>query len=102
MAKKTKAKRIQRKRTKGWKMPKNTVYVGRPSKWGNPFIVSEYDNPKKVVSMYDYYISTMLFSVGTSDEYREKIKEIKGKNLACWCPLDQPCHADVLLKIANS
>jgi hypothetical protein len=34
-------------------------------------------------------------------EYLEQMADLRGKNLACWCPLDQPCHADVLLEIAN-
>lgn len=38
-------RRIQRKRTKGWKMPENTVYVGRPTKWGNPWRVGDVDSP---------------------------------------------------------
>lgn len=74
--------RVQRKRTKGWKMPPNTVYVGRPTRWGNPFT--------------------------TADAYRQAveivkpdIRELKGMNLACWCSLDKPCHADVLLKLAG-
>lgn len=41
--------RIQRKRTKGWKMPENTVYVGRPSKWGNPFTIGK-KNPCGTIS----------------------------------------------------
>lgn len=70
----TKPSRIQRKRTKGWRMPPDAVYVGRPTKWGNPFD-----------------IAIMI----------ESINELRGKDLACWCPLDRPCHADVLLELAN-
>jgi hypothetical protein len=79
--------RIQRKRMKGWKMPPNTVYVGRPSKWGNPF---------KTADEYRRYLR--------SDHHWQlpAIETLRGKNLACWCPLDQPCHADVLLEIANA
>ena len=79
--------RIQRKRTKGWRMPPNTVYVGRPTKWGNPF---------KTVKQYK---ETLVYTGGFISEIKKKLK---GKNLACWCPLDQPCHADVLLRIANN
>jgi len=87
-------KRIQRKRTKGWKMPPNTVYVGRPTKWGNPF------TGKDAVLKYQYaYIRTLLF---LSESTMKRItKELRGKDLACWCPLDKPCHADILLEIAN-
>lgn len=85
--------RIQRKRTRGWKMPPNTVYVGRPSKWGNPVV-----HPcSKVAADQFRKICKAL------PPLRAQIRrELRGKNLACWCPLDQPCHADVLLELANS
>jgi hypothetical protein len=84
-----KPKRIQRKRTKGWKMPDGAVYVGRPTKWGNRHTFGGRD---LCVRMYrkDWH---------DTDAIRA---ELRGKDLACWCPLDQPCHADVLLEIANS
>ena len=85
-------KRIQRKRTKGWKMPPNTVYVGRPSTWGNPFL--GIDEVKR-------YEERIMYKLLDEESIREKLNELKGKNLACWCPLDKPCHADVLLEIAN-
>ena len=112
------AKRIQRKRTKGWKMPDNTIYVGRPTKWGNPFkvvgeeghwfAVDDCDIPvatfndkddaiKQAVDCYAEYISSTIINEGGI----LTLSELKGKNLACFCPLDKPCHADVLLKIAN-
>jgi hypothetical protein len=118
--------RIQRKRTKGWRMPDNTIYVGRPTRWGNPFPTHElprdghgdiiygelvqvrtaaqavklfadmlvpYRHHGKRSELGDFYLSTCNM---------ETIKyELAGKNLCCWCPLDQPCHADVLLEIAN-
>lgn len=93
--KKPKPKRIQRKRTKGWRMPSNTVYVGRPSKWGNPLT-------KIKPQLYDRARAVILFKAYLTEEAKEKIrKELRGKNLCCWCPLDQPCHADILLEIAN-
>ena len=65
-------------------MPPNTVYVGRPTRWGNKFLTYE---------EYDILVPELE---------KEWIREsLKGKNLACWCPLDQPCHADILLEIAN-
>jgi hypothetical protein len=88
--------RIQRKRTKGWRMPADTVYVGRPTKWGNPF---EYQNRQKCV---DAYRNVLELHKKDSPEWFEKyITPLRGKNLACWCLLDQPCHADVLLELAN-
>lgn len=92
-------KRIQRKRTKGWKMPPNAVYVGRPSRWGNPFIVgklSEYgDVPDKetAVAFYRAWIDKGLQRIRI-------VSELRGKDLACWCG-SGPCHADVLLELAN-
>ena len=83
--------RIQRKRTKGWQMPPNTVYVGRPTKWGNPF--KSGDRARDV----RFFLTHRPYNLTT----RTIRRGLAGKNLACWCPLDQPCHADVLLKIAN-
>ena len=109
----TKPRRVQRKRTKGWKMPPNTVYVGRSSRWGNPWTVGIVNcNCRSHGECYHN-----LFNVATPEEavelYRERIfrlppafidevkEKLRGKNLACWCPLNQPCHADVLLELAN-
>ena len=86
--------RIQRKRTKGWKMPPNTIYVGRPTKWGSPFTQGP---PAYRVSEYRRLVKTAI-SCGMHYSWHE----LRGKNLACWCPMDRPCHADVLLEIANT
>jgi hypothetical protein len=96
-----KPQRVQRKRTKGFIMPPNTVYVGRPTKWGNPYKVGKLSEDasypvtsEQAVAFYTHYITVnnLLPYIMTA---------LKGKNLACWCPLDQVCHADVLLRIAN-
>lgn len=101
-------KRIQRKRTRGWKMPPNTVYVGRPSKWGNPFrlnLTTRHYNGygREDTDMSESEIRT--YNLKKFSKYiklaKLNIEELKGKNLACWCPLDKLCHADILLKIAN-
>ena len=96
--------RIQRKSHTGWRMPPNTVSVARPSCWGNRYTVGgfygawfEGNLTKARQACVDRFEDEM------SDYFRERVKvHLAGKNLACWCPLDQPCHADVLLKIANS
>ena len=90
-------KRIQRKRTKGWRMPPNTVYVGRPSKWGNPYRVGQLVNgmPISRLAAKNYYAGTHLFLLIHRDGL--DIDELADKILACWCALDQPCHADVLI-----
>lgn len=92
--------RIQRKRIKGWRMPQNTVYVGRPTIFRNPFII----DGKKVFSQSH---SVMLFTIYLENKktdvmFWRAMHTLEGKNLACWCKLSEKCHADVLLKIVNS
>lgn len=98
-------KRIQRKRTKGWRMPPNTVYVGRPTKWGNPFVpMFRHDRTRLIetVERYRFWLNGGLsHSVQGFPPQPCEIVQLRGKNLACWCPLGQPCHADVLLELAN-
>jgi|JI10StandDraft_1071094.scaffolds.fasta_scaffold780101_1 hypothetical protein len=106
--------RIQRKRTKGWQMPPNTVAVTRGTIWGNPFSVCPDIKPGTSVGGAHHYIAVptvedavqcfreMMISDGeTSEALRKRLPELRGKNLACWCRLDQPCHADILLSLAN-
>ena len=99
-------KRIQRKRTKDWKMPPNTVYVGRPTIFGNPFIVCVGGwTRQEARDLFERFVKRtrelpLPFYYGYISD--ERIAELRGKDLACWCPLDQPCHADVLLEIANA
>lgn len=109
-------KRVQVSRRKGWRKPDNTVVVARPSKWGNPFAIGSHveirvnrpgDGQRVRVDRFDIAdtsTAVALFrAVLPTDPRRlEAIRaQLAGKNLACWCPLDQPCHADVLLEIAN-
>lgn len=157
-------KRIQRKRTKGWRMPEGAVYVGRPTLFGNPFGYRQdigglvHYGPKhlerfgrawdfegrisgdgarhdmflpidgsdrldqvetyvrwatheELVELFRLTLTDPTpgmrssypsrggrFAEVTPDEIRTYLR---GKDLACWCPLNQPCHADVLLEIAN-
>ena len=99
--------RIQLKRTKGWRMPENTVVVSRPSKWGNPFKVGDFGYPTAqfCVARYRQLLKGNIWSFPTKEDIQ---RELRGKNLACWCPLVDkdgnkvPCHADVLLEIANA
>jgi len=92
-------KRIQRKRTKGWKMPKNAVYVGRNSTYGNWHVVGENGTAQECVEKYKRDIK--YWASKHPLEYKKWISRLTGKDLACWCSLDQPCHADVLLQLAN-
>jgi hypothetical protein len=117
-------KRIQRKRTKGWRMPENAVSVTRPGKWGNPFVIGDYymrgDFRGDVGAFRMIYTSTIAAhadsrytKITTASEavewfrwYMTQVKrdfsELRGKDLACWCKEGAPCHADVLLEIANA
>ncbi len=98
------AKRIQRSRAKGWRMPAGAVYVGRPTRWGNPYVVGS-ENPV-TGGIVDRTEAEGLFRMGAfiaGDEYAEEVQaELAGRDLVCWCPLSEPCHADVLLELANS
>ena len=109
-------KRIQRKRSKGWRMPENTVYVGRPSRWGNWFPFYEfiqdggdlYSAREKVRDLFEDNLEEMIndgdcLPVNGEDlTIEEWLAPLRGKDLACWCPIDHPCHADVLLRLANN
>jgi hypothetical protein len=101
--------RIQRRRSKGWRMPPNTVVVDRSTKWGNPFVVGEHGTRKECVDhfarlMADWSASAPARPPNLQMAYRAMVvanrHELKGKNLACWCG-EGPCHADVLLAIAE-
>jgi hypothetical protein len=93
--------RFQRKRTKGWKMPENTVYVGRPTKWGNPFLASATGSPESaVIAVKKLAVEAYENNLDPATMAAAR-RELRGKNLSCFCPLNHPCHADVLLKIAN-
>lgn len=115
--------RIQLKRTKGWRKPEGAIVVARPGRWGNPFkpamvinrvalrqgIVETYcQSPAHAVECYRKWLKGQPFLVGghnlaprppTVDDIRAALR---GHDLACWCPPDKPCHADVLLEIANA
>jgi hypothetical protein len=132
-----KPKRIQRKRTKGWKKPPNTVNITRPGKWGNPFklmgdmiycdashrrtLLSKYvlanDRyyPIKdkalfdIIRFYKQWINRRLPAhfydghgiVIPPPSIEEIQRELRGKNLMCFCKESDPCHGDILLEIAN-
>lgn len=95
-------------------MPPNTVYVGDPSRWGNPFHGQIREIGREaVVGLYAGYLAAYFGFTDRmvleafrglpvqSTDFDEWIAPLRGKNLACWCPTSAPCHADVLLEIAN-
>lgn len=115
-------KRIQCKRTKGWRMPANVVYVGRPGVYSNPFpnAIEFRDwwgnrgNPKHWT--FGRYPHRMDMLMGAMFNGPQPL--IHGKNVACWCALCDDhkdglplgvkcalcadCHGDLVLEIANA
>lgn len=77
-----------------WKDAPCTVYIGRPSKWGNPFQIGKDGTRKEVIEKYREWVKTQP-TLMTS------LPELKGRILGCWCkPL--PCHGDVLAELVNN
>ncbi|MFZ1430584.1 MAG: DUF4326 domain-containing protein [Geminicoccaceae bacterium] len=103
--------RIQLRRVKDWRLPEGTVNCARPGPWGNPFVVGRDGTREECVQLYKMLLSGLLVltckaSLGDQQEAaryaRDHLHNLRGKNLACWCRLDgKPCHADVLLELAN-
>jgi len=99
--------RIQLRRTKGWRMPPNTVKVDRTTPWGNPFVVGKPGGAYTAKVMDRRHAWQLYRSVALTNEklIAAAREHLRGKNLACWCPKDDPyedcCHAAVLLEIAN-
>lgn len=155
----TRPPRLQRLRAHGWRLPAGAVYVGRPSKWGNPFpwrgdwiiwaavaagfradaagrraaVVAFYrewltgtraagphaceDGGDRIVYESGLELSTAAAARGMAATFARlnsaavsvpkppplaDLSELRGRPLLCWCPLGQPCHADVLLELANA
>lgn len=113
----TAPQRIQLSRAKGWRMPPNTVKVDRTTKWGNPFRRHIDGHPMGnglAVQLFTRLLEQQSawwplptpwpkgkIPAGPPTTIDDVRAELRGKNLACWCALDQPCHADVLLRLAN-
>ena len=111
---------VQLRRVAGWRMPPNTIKVCRPGRWGNPFVVSEARDAATCVALFENLMQG-VWSPGVTAHlpqglsgYREhhewlarlgghpldEVKDLHGRNLACFCPLDAPCHRNVLLRLA--
>ncbi len=100
--------RIQLSRRKGWRKPPNTVVVARPSKWGNPFRIGDVVRGRAPLStrqeiVRDAEHACRLFRAWLFNrrDAEHTIAPLRGRNLACWCKPGEPCHADVLLRVAN-
>lgn len=108
-----KPQRVKLSRAKGWRMPAGAVKVDRSTVWGNPYVIVR-QGSKWVVSWGGRGAAgKAFFSLREAqghavERYREYvtgedpgIEDLRGKDLACWCRLGDPCHADVLLELAN-
>ena len=89
--------RIRRERTRGWRLPPATICVTRPGPWGNPF---KDMSPDKAVSEFQRWLARRKDH--SAIWMHRHLDNLKGKDLACWCPTHEPCHADVLLRLANA
>lgn len=104
--------RIQRRRSRGWRMPEGAIYVGRPTLFGNPWAHAD---RAVATRMYRVWLTGGLRTSvlldcrkvrpGRLDSVRRDIlaelQLLRGRALACWCPVGSPCHADVLIELAN-
>jgi hypothetical protein len=95
--------RVQLKRTKGWKMPADTVKIDRTTRWGNPFTPADSGSVANAVANHAAWMTGELAAPdGAVPPSIEEIRSaLRGRHLACWCALDGPCHADLMLQIAN-
>ena len=121
----TTPRRIQRRRTKGWRKPDGAVSVARPTRFGNPFRLAPAASQRGgLLDMWavEYkgrrlgrFDDIAAARADATDRYARWIREpeqaatlrlfralLHGRDLMCWCPLDHPCHADVLLELVNS
>ena len=106
------SKRIQLRRTKGWKMPINTIKVDRSTPLGNPFIVGTHGTTKECVRLFELLCTGLICAsvdkkcFQRQQRFLKYLKEnkdkLKGKNLACWCRHENVCHVDTLLRIINA
>ncbi len=83
--------RVLNKKTHG--LPAGAVYIGRPSKWGNPFVIGKHGSRDQVVAQYERYLLA-------SRSLTASLHEQRGKDLVCWCA-PCACHGDVLVRLAN-
>lgn len=93
--------RVLNKRTRN--IPKDAVYVGRPSKWGNPYRIGDFYAGKRLTRQdcVDLHRADLLREIKENPAKLDEIRrELRGKDLACWC-YPEPCHAEVLLELAN-
>ena len=95
--------RVQLKRSAGWKMPANTLKVDRTTRWGNPFTIAECGSAAVAVAQHGRWMRGEIAAPGgVEPPSRDVLRTaLGGRNLACWCAPNGPCHADLLLLLAN-
>ena len=100
----TTPQRVQLKRSAGWKMPANTLKVDRTTRWGNPFTIADCGSAAIAVAQHGRWMRGEIVAPGgVEPRSRDLLRsELGGRNLACWCAPNGPCHADLLLALANS
>ena len=101
--------RIKLERRAGWRLAAGAIVVGRPSRFANPFPVTDFGGDHAAaVARYRQWLddpNAQPVWCGANLYHRptrEQILALRGHDLACWCGLDEACHADVLLELANS
>ena len=91
-------------------MPEKTIYVGRPSKWGNPFDpktigAAEAVNRYKECILNNAMVYCYIDEIEASIQFErfkwmsQNLEKLRGFDLACFCPISQPCHADALIQV---
>jgi hypothetical protein len=94
--------RLQRRRTKGWRAPATAVFVGRGTRWGNPFKIGDPGPDGAPMTRADVTTAYALYwSDAPPDALATMRAVLRGRDLLCWCRPDQTCHADFLLMLAN-
>ena len=102
-AKTSAPQRIRLERSAGGKMPANTLKVDRTTRWGNPFTIAECGSVAVAVAQHGRWMRGEIAAPGgVEPPSRDVLRSaLAGRNLACWCALNGPCHADLLLSLAN-
>ncbi|MGC9271621.1 DUF4326 domain-containing protein, partial [Acidiphilium sp.] len=86
--------RVLNRTTYARQLPADAVYIGRGSKWGNPFVVGRDGSREDVIAKHEHWLSRQ-------NDLLRQIDELKSRDLICHCsPL--PCHGLILLKLANA
>jgi len=95
-------RRVRLRRTRGWRKPPGAVVVARPSRWGNPYVIGAVHDGRALTREETVELFREALLAGRLDfDVRAVRASLRGHDPACWCPLDVPCHADVLLEVAN-